>query len=407
VHVTPLTQPDPSERSIGESVAEALAWPDARAAWFAVAWAKRSGLDVLEQPIRALRRRRRPARALIGVDQHGGTVEALQQALGLFTEARIYHDTALFKTFHPKLYVIEGTARARVVVGSGNLTEGGLSFNYELAVQLDLDLSEQQDVGVLDTYRQWFDRRWTNADAARKLTATLITQLVNDPRVVVVPEASVPPPRQQRRGASTTASVFGPAVRGLRSRTGRRRGRDSDAADTTTPTAASGGGTRASGPSSAPPAARRGARDLVLAAGLPNDRPGQAGFNAVVVRDFFGVQNSGDSIWAEAIDRQGNAQLRGDRVLVYPAGSNQNHRIELRDPDGRTRTPGTYPVLLARRLRRGRFRYVYLYPGDAGYAPIKAEMAARDGVGISNLADTKRVYLTLAEAQQVWPGCPL
>jgi HKD family nuclease len=365
VQVSVLGQPDANARSIGESVNEALGWPDVAKVWFAVAWAKRSGLTILKPAIMRLRRQGKSVRALIGVDQHGATEEALQLAMRIFSEARVYHDTAPFRTFHPKLYVVEAAGRARVVVGSGNLTEGGLATNYELALQLDVDLRDASDSRVLRDLRNWFDLRWANRDASRKLTASAIARLLGDPTVVVVPEAALPPPPAAgRRQPRSTGSLFGPPVKGLRSAQRQRktvRPGASDASDAVTPASTRGPvtGTRRSMPPSQP----AGYADVVLAAGLPNDRPGQAGFNVSVVTGFFGVSRNGDQILAEGIDRKGSRYGMSPRRLVFPSGSNQNHRIELRDPEGRHRAAGVWPIILVRKLGSRQFEYLYLYPG--------------------------------------------
>ena len=37
-------------------------------------------------------------------------------------------------TFHPKLYIIDGETASVIVVGSSNLTRGGLFANYEAQI---------------------------------------------------------------------------------------------------------------------------------------------------------------------------------------------------------------------------------------------------------------------------------
>ena len=156
-----LGQPDTAGRSIRDELRQALRWSDAHTAWFAVAWAKRSGLRLIESDLRSFKTAGNRLRMLIGVDQHGGTIEGLELARALSTEARVYHDanTSPPRTFHPKLYIVEGLHRARVIVGSGNLTAGGLRTNYELALRLDLDLNDQADDDVREQLRTWFDAR--------------------------------------------------------------------------------------------------------------------------------------------------------------------------------------------------------------------------------------------------------
>jgi hypothetical protein len=105
---------------------------------------------------------------------------------------------------------------------------------------------------------------------------------------------------------------------------------------------------------------------------------------------------------AEAAGRHGMRSRR----LVFPSGSNKNHRIELRDPEGRHRGTGVWPIILVHKLGPRRFEYLYLHPGDAGYTSMQREIRKRDGVGAWRRPETKRVYLTLGDVKRVWLGCP-
>ncbi len=57
---------------------------------------------------------------------------------------------------------MEGRRRARLIVGSGNLTAGGLYSNYELAMCADLDLSAPGDEALLSSYRRGLTLDGTN-----------------------------------------------------------------------------------------------------------------------------------------------------------------------------------------------------------------------------------------------------
>lgn len=52
--------------------------------------------------------------------------------------------------FHPKLYFVCGEAHARLIVGSANLTLGGLNNNIEASMVLDFDLADKDDKAVVD-----------------------------------------------------------------------------------------------------------------------------------------------------------------------------------------------------------------------------------------------------------------
>ncbi len=52
--------------------------------------------------------------------------------------------------FHPKMYMVRGEAYARLLIGSANLTLGGLNNNIEAGMVLDFDLSLADDLAVID-----------------------------------------------------------------------------------------------------------------------------------------------------------------------------------------------------------------------------------------------------------------
>jgi len=58
--------------------------------------------------------------------------------------------------FHPKLYLVRGTERARLVIGSANLTVAGLNNNIEAGMLLDFDLADAADKALIDNIEKLF-----------------------------------------------------------------------------------------------------------------------------------------------------------------------------------------------------------------------------------------------------------
>ncbi len=97
----------------------------------------------------------------VGVDLGGTSVEGLTALLDAL-EGRgsiwvVHNENG--STFHPKVYLFKSDTRAELIVGSGNLTEGGLFDNYEASLGLELDLARDDDrafleqvEGALDAY---------------------------------------------------------------------------------------------------------------------------------------------------------------------------------------------------------------------------------------------------------------
>lgn len=80
--------------------------------------------------------------AVFGIDHKGTSLQALQYALANFDEVRILHVN--YSTFHPKLYLFSGVAKASAYYGSSNFTSGGLETNFEGGMIVDFDLPGEQ-----------------------------------------------------------------------------------------------------------------------------------------------------------------------------------------------------------------------------------------------------------------------
>lgn len=80
-------------------------------------------------------------------------VAAFQTGVNLYTV-----DTGTMKvTFHPKLYYGRNGAHARLVIGSANLTPGGLNNNVEASTATDLDLADEDDAKLCAELEGVFD----------------------------------------------------------------------------------------------------------------------------------------------------------------------------------------------------------------------------------------------------------
>lgn len=132
----------------------------------AVAFVKNSGVRYLSDDIRQFLDNGGYCRWVIGIDQYGTSIDGLTILLETVEgkgEIYIYHDENDYVTFHPKLYLFEGQGTALLIIGSGNLTEGGLYINDEgFAVKI-LDLSIDSDKEVYSEVNRAFDA-WSNTD---------------------------------------------------------------------------------------------------------------------------------------------------------------------------------------------------------------------------------------------------
>ncbi|HYD86255.1 MAG TPA: phospholipase D family protein [Vitreimonas sp.] len=118
----------------------------------AVAFLKSSGLNRLRTPLLAFLKRGGVARFVVGLDFALTDPDALQQLLdwtNKFNLTLYCIDNGGSCTFHPKVYQFETAAKRRsALVGSANLTAGGLGDNYECSVLLPC---KEQDISPLLT----------------------------------------------------------------------------------------------------------------------------------------------------------------------------------------------------------------------------------------------------------------
>lgn len=186
VKVRMLFQPFEDDLSLYRVLELALA--DDRLSEFTVvvAWAKESGLRRIRPLLRTFRARGGIARILLGIDAGGASVEGLRAAISDFDEATVLHDAS--GTFHPKLYIINGEAVSVIVIGSSNLTRGGLFANYEAGVCLELDLTQDADAQVHKTVTG-YTQRLQEDRTSRTLTPDLVQQLLGDARYEIGTEA--------------------------------------------------------------------------------------------------------------------------------------------------------------------------------------------------------------------------
>jgi HKD family nuclease len=173
-----LHQPARSNR-LGEFLLDNLKrdWTTFRAA---VAFVKRSGTRHVAQALAEFSSKSK-TEIIAGINHRGTSKEGLEDlmtSVGVKGRLIIFHNPLAF-TFHPKIYLFKSEKNADLLVGSGNLTEGGLFTNYEAAIRLQLDLSGKDQAAFLQKIEDALDDWSTLATGSAKvLDADLLTRLV-------------------------------------------------------------------------------------------------------------------------------------------------------------------------------------------------------------------------------------
>ena len=191
-------------------------WTTFRAA---IAFVKRSGTRYVRQALQQFSQQA-TVRMSVGIDLNGTSREGLEDLLYNLPNGQVFvfHNSGP-STFHPKIYLFKSDTRADVLVGSGNLTGGGLFVNYEAGLALSLDLNNQADGAlllsietVLDTWsqpQQGICYLLTDVLLQQLQTSGLVrTEVQINAAVVQQQAATVATPPNQDQGAVVAVPLF-------------------------------------------------------------------------------------------------------------------------------------------------------------------------------------------------------
>lgn len=143
----------------------------------AIAWVRASGIAHIHEALTAFLRRGGMLSVIVGLDLYNTTREGLQALLELAAhgtaEFFVHHNEAA-GIFHPKLYLFRNDQRARLIVGSNNLTEAGLFVNVEAGLEIDVPVGHEVILEALDALSSWRDEAF---GLARRLDAAFLERL--------------------------------------------------------------------------------------------------------------------------------------------------------------------------------------------------------------------------------------
>lgn len=177
VKVTLITQPYSESVSLYQILQQAASDPAVSQLDIVVAWARRSGLGPLRESILSMKRRNAKVRIIVGVDAGGASRQGLTLTQELATEAYVVH-TPGSRTFHPKLYVIRAASATHVVIGSQNLTRGGVLENFEVGALIELIPNCLDDRAFLQEVDNYIDELLADFDTCKRLSPELLAHLL-------------------------------------------------------------------------------------------------------------------------------------------------------------------------------------------------------------------------------------
>ncbi len=125
----------------------------------------------------------------------------------------LFHDGN--RTFHPELYVVENNRSALLVIGSGNVTEGGLYTNFEASTAIDLNRRTRSDERFRSNAREYFDSFIATGMPFRRLDSALLKELRDKKLIATSAERGQVDRQRRTRTAPTLKQVFGRQAIGL------------------------------------------------------------------------------------------------------------------------------------------------------------------------------------------------
>jgi HKD family nuclease len=177
----------------------------------AVAFVQYSGVARIETPLRNFLESGRTARFVVGIDGNGTSEEGLRSLLSVVAdrgEIWVLHNPNQRETpiFHPKVFIFEAPKHSDALIGSSNLTKGGMFTNYEAAIALTLQHRKPSENALRMELQTTFDEWCSPSDVCRRLDSALLSQLV---KIGLVRSATADATRRSRKAGMGGGSLPG------------------------------------------------------------------------------------------------------------------------------------------------------------------------------------------------------
>ncbi len=150
-----------------------------------------------------LARHGRKTIAFIGVRNDITSLQAAKQLLSLGVTLYVVDTGSRRVIYHPKIYFVRGQVQTRLIVGSANLTPGGLNNNIEAGVAVECDMGDRADRLLVESIEGVFDAQPAEySENILRITAVAELDALHA-KGLLVDEATAAPPRPAALGSST------------------------------------------------------------------------------------------------------------------------------------------------------------------------------------------------------------
>lgn len=136
-----------------DAIVSVLQLPKITGAVLSVAFVRTAGVINILDLLRGLGKK---ATIYAGIRNGITSAQALKMLLDSGVNVYTVDTGTVNKIFHPKLYFAKSKNSSRLLVGSANLTAGGLSSNIEVSLALDLDMNNKDHSYLADSVSATF-----------------------------------------------------------------------------------------------------------------------------------------------------------------------------------------------------------------------------------------------------------
>lgn len=148
-----------------------------------------------------------------------------------------------------------------------------------------------------------------------------------------------------------------------------------------------------------------GINDRVLVAQVPSGgaRWQQIHYNKEVVRVFFRItRGTSERLFLQEVMHDRTLGPAEVRPIIY-SESNKNYKVETASHHGVSYPTDNPPIIVLRELGLRSFRYILLMPGESGYEEMHRLSVQMPKIGKGH----PRVIATLEQVRTAWSDCPL
>lgn len=331
-----------------------------------VAFASYGGITALSPHILRAKGNGVKIKIILGVDQKCTSKEALEEVLSWGVDAYIYY-TLNTNIFHPKVYLFENSDFYTLIVGSNNLTEGGLVRNVECS----LLVQDMQGTSVHSAfYSYWKGILDSTEENLYPITQDLIDQLYEE-KIIPSDSERIQSTTEKRTVPSSEVgriSIFKKVdVQKNPKGFAPKRLKRQIKTKTTTPSA------DATKPAEVIETPLEIGEQVLIAEIGGGTRWKQVNFPIKIFEDFFGAERGNNDYWISIMNIAQDGSLGEVEKRQAVSVKSRNYRFEIHCEETKGDYPGDNirPIVIFVKLDSDEFLYHVLLSEHDAYKKVK------------------------------------